>query len=196
MEMKKSVTSGKLQTGERGLPIIGGVFLLGAVAGSLCCMKMTGLQNLMFTEQPAQPAFWQAFLPEAGLFCLIFLAGFVRQGAFITWFTIAVKGFLLSAGSTAMVLQQGNMGYPHLLAQYLLPQLVAVAAMVLLGRQAVGWSVRRLHLPAGRGKRILPDGTYLTTAAVCALLLLLSALLRVRVSPALDAAVQLLLSSE
>ena len=194
--MKKSVSSGNLQIGERALPVMGGVFLLGTVAGSLCCMKLTGLQNLMFTEQPAQPSFWQVFLPEAGLLCLIFLAGFVRQGAFITWFSVGVKGFLLSAGSTAMVLQQGNMGYPHLLAQYLLPQLVAVAAMVLLGRQAVGWSVRRLHLPAGRKKRILPDSTYLITAAVCALLLLLSALLRLRVSPALDAAVQLLLSSQ
>ena len=187
--MKKSTAKGTGQTGERALIVMGGLFLAGAAAGSLCSVRLQGLQNLLLTSSNGAPDLWRALWPQMIYLGVMLTAAFLRQGVPVVWLTMAVKGFLLSAVSTTQILQQGNAGYPLMAARTLLPQFLAVAALVLAGRQAMGWAALQSRLPAGRGRRTLPDGTYPVTAVVCLGLLLLSALLQVRVCPALEAAV-------
>lgn len=191
--MKKTTSKTNLQTGEQALPVMGGMFLAGAAAGSLCAVRLQGMQAILSSASQVPAGIWAGLWPQLIYLGVILLAGFLRQGIPVVWLTMGVKGFVLSASATVQVLLQGNAGYPLMVARTLLPQLVAVAALVLAGRQATGWAALQNRLPAGRGRRTLPDGTYLLTALVCAGLLLLSALLQMRVSPALEAAVTALL---
>lgn len=190
IEMNQKTTGIKEQTGERRLPALGGAFLLGALAGSLCCTRLEGLQGAMLQRGQAGLTLWQAFWPELALLLVMLLSGFLRPGCLTALIAMAVKGFFLSAESTAQVLQLGNLGYGAALADVLLPGFFAVAALILLGRQAMGWSALRLRYPPGRGKQIRPDSAYFLTAAICVMLLVLSALIEVRLAPGLWAAVQ------
>ena len=188
--MNQKTTGMKERSGERRLPALGGAFLVGALAGSLCCTRLQGLQTAMLERGQAGLTLWQVLWPELTLLLVMLLSGFLRAGCLTALLTMAVKGFFLSAGSTAQVLKLGNLGYGAALAQVLLPGFFAVAALILLGRQAMGWAVERLRFPPGRGKQIRPDSAYFLTAAICAVLMVLSALIAVRLAPSLWGAVQ------
>ena len=106
-----------------------------------------------------QADLWRALWPQMMFLGVILLAGFLRRGVPVVWLAMTAKGFVLSAVSTVQVLQQGNVGYPLMIARTLLPQFVAVAALVLAAKQAMGWAALQHRMPAGRGRRTLPDGT-------------------------------------
>ena len=118
------------------------------------------------------------------------LSGFLRAGCLISLVTAAVKGFLLSAYSTFLVIENGGGGYVQALCAALIPGFFALSALLLLGRQAIGLSLERLSLPPGKGRKILPDSAYFLTFLICLGLALLSALLTVWLSPRLWAAAQ------
>lgn len=157
--------------------------MLGAVLGSFCSIRMESLRLLLQEQQ--RLTLWQCFWPELILLSVVLLSGFVRTGCWTALFTMTVKGFILSAVSTAQVLQMGSRGYLWVLPGVLLPAVFSVAALLLLGRQAMGWSVMRQRYSGVRGKRLLPDSTYFITAAVCSLLILLSAVIQLRLTPML-----------
>lgn len=188
--MNRNITGTRTETGERRLPALGIACALGALLGSLCCSRMNMLQDTLQRYLESRQTVWQFFLPECVLLLLMLTAGFLRTGFFLALFTVAVKGFYLSAAATLGVMQLGNHGYLQILSVWFLPGFVSMTALLLLGRQAMGWASVRARLPVGRKKPVLPDGTYYVTAAICLGILLLSALLSVRVAPGLWNAVQ------
>ena len=183
MIMKQKAMVKRERGGERCLPALGGALLLGAVLGSFCCIRMERLCLVLQEQQML--TLWQCFWPELVLLLVVLLSGFVRIGCWTALFAMAVKGFFLSAVSTAQVLQMGSRGYLWALPGVLLPAIFSVAALLLLGRQAMGWSVMRQRYSGGRGKLLMPDSAYFITAAVCSLLILLSAIVQLRLTPML-----------
>lgn len=190
MAMNRIKTGKKEQTGERRLPALGGVFLLGALGGSLCCARLEWLQTLLYERGQASRGLWQNLWPDLALLAVVLLSGYLRSGCLMTLLATAVKGFFLSAETTLQVLELGNHGYAAAVTKELLPGFFALAALMLLGRQAMGWSVARLRFPPGRGKRLVPDSTYFLTAAICAGLILTAAVLKLYLSPTLWAVTQ------
>lgn len=190
MEMHDKRMTTTMQKGERCLPALGVACLLGALMGSLCCSRMEVLQQLVQGQLEAQYTVWQYFVRDSILLMVMFFTGFLRIGCAISLLTAAVKGFCLSAVATLGVLELGNGGYVLSLVVWLLPGWLSIAALLLLGRQAMGWAAARSRFPAGRGKPLLPDGTYYITTIVCVAMILLAAILAVQVTPGLWAAVK------
>ena len=168
---------------EHRLPLLGGVFLLGALAGSLCCIRMESLKALLSHRVGAELAFWQVLWPDLLLLLIMMVSGFMRIGCITVLLTMAVKGFFLSSISTLHVLQMGNNGYAAALALDLFPGFLTLAALLLLGRQAMGWSMLRIQTAPGRGKRLLPDGAYLITTAICLVIILIAAAASQKLTP-------------
>ena len=193
MEMHNKRMVKTMPNGERRLPVLGAACLLGALAGSLCCSRLETLQQLVRSQLEGQCSVWQWFLRDSILLAGIFFSGFFRAGCAITLLIAAVKGFWLSSFATLGVLELGNSGYALSLTMWFLPGFLSMVAHLLLGRQAMGWAAARSRLSAGHGKPFLPDGTYYVTAAVCAGIALLAAILAVNVTPGLWAAVQTVL---
>ena len=81
-----------MQAGEGTLPIMGGLFLAGAAAGSLCSVRMDGLQALLLTVSGSDADLWRALWPQLMYLSVILLAAFLRQGVALVWFTMAAKG--------------------------------------------------------------------------------------------------------
>ena len=175
---------------DRRLPALGIAFLLGGAGGSLACARLEWLRETLEQGGQASGTLWGALWPDLALLGVMLLSGFLRSGCMTSLFAVAVKGFALSALSTAEVLRSGGSGYAQALCAQLIPGFLSLAALVLLGRQAMALSAARLRLPAGRGKRVQPDSAFLFTAAICCGLLLLSAALRLWLTPKLWAAVQ------
>lgn len=189
----KRVTT-TMQNGERRLPALGVACLLGAVAGSLCCSRLETLQQLVQGQLEGQQTIWQYFFRDSILLLLMFVSGFLRPGCVIALILAAVKGFRLSAVATFGVIKMGNGGYALSMAAWFLPGFLSMTALLLLGRQAMGWAAVRSRLPARRGKFLLPDGTYYVTAAICTGITLLAAILAVQVTPGLWATVKTFLA--
>lgn len=170
---------------DRRLPALGLSVLLGAVGGSLLCARFSRLQELLSSGGQAPATLWQALWPDLVLLGLMLLSGFLRAGCLIALLTASVKGFLLSAFSTLLVMENGGSGYAQALCAALLPGFFTLSALLLQGRQAMGLSLVRLSLPPGKGKKVLPDSAYFLTFLICFGLVLLSALLTVWLSPRL-----------
>lgn len=185
MEMNYKTTGTTMQTEERRLPALGAACLLGALLGSLCCSRMEMLQLFMQKQLEGQQTVWQHFFPDGVLLLVMLVAGFLRAGCLIALLTSAVKGFWLSAAATLGVIQLGNSGYALSLVVWFLPGFLSMTALLLLGRQAMSWAAARSRLPAGRGKLLLPDGTYYVTAVICLGITLLAAVIAVRITPGL-----------
>ena len=188
MERKK--TGYPTKETDRRLPVLGLAVLLGAVGGSLLCVRFSRLQELLSSGGQAPVTLWQALLPDLVLLGFMLLSGFLRAGCLSAILTAAVKGFLLSARSTLLVMENGGDGYVQALCAALFPGFFALSALLLLGRQAMGLSLVRLSMPPGKGRKILPDSTYFLTFLICLGLVLLSAALTVWLSPKLWAAAQ------
>ena len=178
---------------ESRLPILGAAFLLGAVAGSLCCARIDPLRLWLEEQGQADLTFLRVFLPEGALLCGMALCGLLRPGCLLSPVLLAGKGFALSARAVVAVAAGGGTGYAQMLVLELLPGFLSVAALMLLGRQAMGWSALRLHRPKGKGRALLPDGTFALTFALCMGLDVLSAALRLWLTPKLWSAALLLL---
>lgn len=185
----KKVATG-VQAGKGRLPALGVACLLGALAGSLCCSHMAMLRQFVQGQLEETQTVWQYFFRDGILLLAMLGAGFLRVGCIIALITAAVKGFCLSAAATLSVMELGNSGYALSMILWFLPGFLSMTALLLLGRQAMGWAAGRARLPARRGKVLLPDGTYYVTAAICTGITLLAALLAVRVTPGLWAAVK------
>lgn len=175
---------------DRRLPVLGLAVLLGAVGGSLLCARVSRLQEMVSAGGQAPPTLWRALWPDLVLLGVMLLSGFLRSGCLTALLTAAVKGFLLSAFSAGLVLEQGGGGYVQALCAALLPGFFALSALLLMGRQAMGLALVRLSLPPGKGRKVLPDSAYFLTFLICLGLVLLSALLTVWIVPKLWAAAQ------
>lgn len=163
--------------------LLGGVFLLGALAGSLCCARIPAVETLFLQEGQAD-SFWAAFWPDGVLLGLLFLAGLLRAGCLPVVAAVAAKGFLLAARATGWVLALGQAGYGAAVCQVLLPGFLSLAAILLLSRQVL--SRRSLT-----GKKSLrPDGAFFLAAVICLALTMLAAAAAWRLSPRLWQAAQ------
>lgn len=180
-------------TSEGWLPLLGGAFLLGAVAGSLCCARMDGLQAWLSGLAHSEWTFLRLFLPQAVLLAAMALCAFLRAGRAAALLLTAIYGFFLSARTAVAVAESGGMGYARGLVQELLPGFLALTALLLLGRQAMHWSAARRHRPAGKGRALLPDRTYGLTVLLCLAIMALSAALRLWLTPVLWQAASLIL---
>lgn len=194
MEHKKS--GYQARETDRRLSVLGVAVLLGAVGGSLLCARWPGLQTALLTWGQASGSLWQALWPDLILLGLMLLSGFLRPGCLTVLLTAAVKGFLLSAFATDMVLEQGGGGYAQALCAALLPGFFSLSALLLQGRQAMGLSLLRLSLPPGKGKKAMPDSAYFFTFLICFGMILLSAVLSLRLSPKLWTTVQTFLPNQ
>ena len=193
----KAQKTGHSQNGQdKALLLLGGVFLLGAAAGSLCCVRISGVGQLFSQEGQAALGFWQQFWPRGVLLGTVFLSAWLRGGCPLALLAAGAEGFLTAARATGWVQALGRAGYGAALSQVLLPGFLWLAALLLLGRQAMAWSVTRQRFPPGKGKRLSPDGVYFLTAAICLGLALLAAGTACWLSPRLWQAVQTFLPTE
>jgi len=193
MEMEQQKQRQSKNTSENRLPLLGAAFLLGAVAGSLCCARVDGLQAWLTGLGQADPSFLRLFLPRATLLTAVALCAFFRAGRAAALLLTAAQGFFLSARTVAAVAENGGLGYVRGLTQELLPGFLALTALLLLGRQAMHWSAVRRHRPAGKGRVMLPDRTYGLTVLLCLAIMALSAALRLWLTPLLWQCASLLL---
>lgn len=194
MERKKQGYSTK-ET-DRRLPALGLAVLLGAAGGSLLCARSADLREGLLHIGQAPAGLWQALWPDLVLLGAMLLSGFLRAGCLTALLTAAVKGFLLSACSTVLVLEQGSGGYVRALCAAFLPGFLALSALMLQGRQAVGLALSRLALPPGSRKKIPPDSAYFLTFIICLVLMLLSAAMTLWLSPKLWTTVQTFLPTQ
>lgn len=173
----------------RYLPAMGGAFLLGALAGSLLCGRVSAVQQWMEARGQQPRSFGEAVWLSLALLAVTALSAFFRGGRVTVLLALAGKGLTLSAQATALVVRLGKAGYVYGLAQCFLPGFFSLAAMVLLGRQSMGLAALRQSRPASC-RRAMGDGVFALTCLICAGLTLLSAGLEVWLSPKLWAAVQ------
>ena len=192
MEMKVQKT-GRSQQAGGAFVLLGGVFLLGVLAGSLCCAQVSGVGQL-FTSAGQAGGFWQRFWPDGVLLGLLFLSAWLRAGCPLALLAVGAKGFLAAAQATGLVLALDGAGYGAAAAQLLLPGFLSLAAILLLGRQAMVWSVQRQRVPGGKKPR--PDSAFFLTAAICLGLTALAAAAACWLSPKLWQAVQTFLPIE
>lgn len=192
MEMKVQKTGRSQQTGG-AFVLLGGVFLLGVLAGSLCCAQVSGVGQL-FTSAGQADGFWPRFWPDGALLGLLFLSAWLRAGCPLALLAVGAKGFLAAAQATGLVLALDGAGYGAAAAQLLLPGFLSLAAILLLGRQAMAWSVQRQRVPGGKKPR--PDSAFFLTAAICLGLAALAAAAACWLSPKLWQAVQTFLPIE
>ena len=190
MGMRVQKSANLRTSGEGLLLLLGGAFCVGVLAGSLLCARMPGVGQLFAAGGQASGGLWQRFWPDGALLGMIFLAAWLRGGCLLTLLAVGVKGFLAAAQATGWVLALERAGYGAAVSQVLLPGLLSLAAMLLLGRQAMGWSVQRQRLPGGKGRMRGPDSTFFLTAAICLVLTVLSAAAACWLSPRLWQTVQ------
>ena len=169
--------------------MLGGVFLLGALAGSLCRARLPWVDAWFLPEGQAG-GFWEHFRADGLLVGLIFLSGFLRAGCPLTLLALSAKGFLIAARAAGWVMTLSQQGWIAALSQELLPGFLSLAAMVLLGRQAMSWSVQR------RRKPVFPDRVYLLTGLICLGLTGLAACAAWQFSPRIWENVQTFLPTE
>ncbi len=193
--MKVQKTGNFQRAGDGALLLLGGIFLLGALAGSLCCARLPRVEQL-FTPAGQAGGFWQQFWPNGALLGVLFLSAWLRGGCPLTLAAVGAKGFLTAAQATGWVLALERAGYGAAVSQVLLPGFLSLAAILLLGRQAMAWSVQRQRFPAGKGKKLQPDSTFFLTAVICLGLTALAAAAACWLSPRLWAAVQTFLPME
>lgn len=173
---------------DRSLVLLGGIFLLGALAGSLCCTRIPQVETYFSGGQA--DGFRQAFWPDGALLGLLFLVGCLGGGVLPVMFVMAAKGFLLAARATGWVLALDGMGYGAAAAQLLLPGFLSLAAVLLMSRQVLArWSLRR-QIPGGKGRGLRPDGAYFLASAICFGLAVLAAAAACWLSPRLWQTVQ------
>ena len=185
----KGQKTGMTQSTDHGLALLGGVFLLGALAGSLCGARFPWMQPFFSTVGQANN-FWNAFWPDGTLLGILFLVGLLRMGCLPVLGAVAAKGFLLAAQSTGLVLAMGRTGYGAAAAQLLLPGFLSLAAVLLMSRQVLArWSLRR-QIPGGKGRGLRPDGAYFLASAICFGLAVLAAAAACWLSPRLWQTVQ------
>ena len=164
----KGQKTGTAQNYDPGMLLLGGVFLLGALAGSHCCARVPRVEALFLPPGQAN-GFWPVFWPDGVLMGLLFLAGLLRAGCLPVLGAVAVKGFLLAAQATGWVLALGQAGYGAAVCHVLLPGFLSLAAILLLSRQVL--ARRRLM-----GKKSLrPEGAFFLAAAICLVLAMLAA---------------------
>ena len=192
MEMKEQKT-GRSQQAGGAFVLLGGVFLLGVLAGSLCCARVSGVGQLFISAGQAG-GFWQRFWPDGALLGLLFLSAWLRAGCPLALLAVGAKGFLAAAQATGLVLALDGAGYGAAAAQLLLPGFLSLAAILLLGRQAMAWSVQRQRFPGGKKPR--PDSAFFLTAAICLGLTALAAAAACWLSPKLWQAVQTFLPTK
>ncbi len=177
---------------DRRLPALGLAVLLGGVGGGVLYVRWEGLRAL-FSREGAAAAFWPCFWPEAALLGLVLLASFCRIGCPLVLAAAGIKGFWLSAFSAQLIDGTGGTGYVQALCLGLAPGFLSLTALLLLGRQAMGFSLARQRQPTGSRKRLRPDGAYGLTFGICLSLTALSSWLTCRVAPALWTAVETVL---
>lgn len=175
---------------DRRLPALGLAVLAGGVGGGILYDRWEGLRALFCREGQA---FWSCFWPEAALLGLVLLAGFCRNGCPLVLAAAGIKGFWLSAFSAQLIDGTGGTGYVQALCMGLGPGFLSLTALLLLGRQAMGFSLARQRQPPGSRKRLRPDGTYGLTFGICLSLTALSSWLSCRAAPALWSAVETVL---
>ncbi len=186
MEQKKQ---GKNEQPDRRLPVLGGALLLGALAGSLMCARWEGLQSALLSYGQAPATLWSALWFDLALLCGLLLCGWLRSGCLLSLLLMGVKGCALSLLSAVNLLGQGSAGFVQTLSVALLPVFFSLAALLLVGRQAMALSLLRQR----SRKPIVPDSAYWLTFVICLGLLLFSAGLTVWLGPRLWGAVQTLL---
>ena len=111
MKMEQQKQRQTKSTSEGWLPLLGGAFLLGAVAGSLCCARMDGLQAWLSGQGQIEPSFLRLFLPRTVLLTAMALCAFLRAGRAAALLLTAIYGFFLSARTAVAVAESGGMGY-------------------------------------------------------------------------------------
>lgn len=168
------------RTGSAPLPrpwlLPAGAVLMGMLAGSLSCAGWPWLRE---TVQGQMQGTLQAVLwPEGLLLLLLFLAGFARMGGAWALLALAGKGFLLGAEAAALAVGASGGGYLTQALLRCLPEFLTLSVMLLLARQSIQLSGRRLRLPPGKARTVRPDGPFYLTAGVALLAIVGAALLR------------------
>ena len=149
---------------------------MGMLAGSLSCAGWPWLRETVQGQMQGtlQAALW----PEGLLLLLLFLAGFVRRGGAWALLALAGKGLLLGAEAAALAVGASGGGYLTQALLRSLPDFLTLSVMLLLARQSIQLSGRRLRLPPGKARTVRPDGPFYLTAGVALLAIVGAALLR------------------
>lgn len=152
--------------------------LLGALAGSLTCAGMDVLQKWM--QQLGQGSLTENLLPELLVLMLLTLSGFLRMGGVWALALLAGKGFLLGAEAAAMANGVQAGAYLMQALPAILPGFLTLCAYLLLARQSIYMSSRRLRLPPGKVRNVRPDTPFYVTAGVALLVIFAAMLLKQR----------------
>lgn len=152
--------------------------LLGALAGSLTCAGMDALQKWM--QQLGQGSLTENLLPELLVLMLLTLSGFLRMGGIWALALLAGKGFLLGAEAAAMANGVQAGAYLMQALPAILPGFLTLCAYLLLARQSIYMSSRRLRLPPGKARNVRPDTPFYVTVGVALLIIFAAMLLKQR----------------
>ena len=151
--------------------------LLGAVAGSLCGAGIPWLCSLL-QSRLAQESLSALLWPELLLLLALCVSGFLRLGGVWALLALLGKGFLLAA--EAAVLVSGAEGGAYLMAA--LPRLLTgfftLSVLLLLARQSIQLSSRRLRMSPAKARALRPDPPFYLTAGIALAVILGAALLR------------------
>ena len=142
------------------------IMLLAAALGS----RSAALFGERWTDRLLRPEFKTAALFNAAISFFIFISGFFGGGSFIALLAAGVKGFVLSASATLIILTYGFRGYASC-APAFAGGAVSSLGIILLSLRAVDLSVLK------RYNNIKPDGSYYAAASVCLLLCMAGAFL-------------------
>lgn len=151
--------------------------LLGAVAGSLCGAGVPWLRGLL-QSRLAQGSLSALLWPELLLLLALCVSGFLRLGGVWALLALLIKGFLLAA--EAAVLASGAEGGAYLTAALprLLTGFLTLSVLLLLARQSIQLSSRRLRLSPAKARALRPDPPFYLTAGIALAVILGAALLQ------------------
>ena len=149
--------------------------LLGAVAGSLCGAGVPWLRSLL-QSRLAQESLSALLWPELLLLLALCVSGFLRLGGVWALLVLLCKGFLLAAEAATSNMEGGaylTAALPRLLTGFL-----TLSVLLLLARQSIQLSSRRLRLSPAKARALRPDPPFYLTAGIALAVILGAALLQ------------------
>jgi hypothetical protein len=174
-------------------------FLVGGVLGSFFAAHaadQTAVETFLSTPEAAAdsaPAvgisagmFFRLMLPDLAATLLLTLAAFFTFGLALAPLALAAKGFMLSLLATAFVRALGGSGYLAAAWVVTLCGFLTVAALLLLGMQAMGLALKR------RTDRAYIDRGFFITVGVCVAAAALTAVLHGLFTPWMAQAIAML----
>ena len=166
------------------------VFTAGAVIGSFFAANISQgaeqyIESYVSMGTGSLGAAKNTLYADIALLSLIFLSAFFRWGMLLISAAIGAKGFFLSATVTAFVRTFGMRGYLAAFSVIFISGFLSVTFLLILSVQAMKQIGRRKSLRGSR-RPVFPERVYFISAGICALAVMLSALLHVWTTPALS----------